>query len=318
MKKLELSGHESKKISSNFESTICFMKRVLIFLFGLIVSYSLEAQKNDIDDIDASAINDSIRAEGFRLYRSEMASWYGTDIFLDNYKGRQKIGGYLSYLVDRSTARCIFFSKAPNPVVIGSITFDTSYSINTAKKDFTEREFTKEEKELFVIRMKALELINSGDTLFKQYQNTNLNLIPIISNGEKKVYILTGSTKNGEMVIGNDYLIRFTKDNELGPYKRLHKSMILLDYAKKGDGGSIAEVTIHTHLPESGDFMTATDVCSLLLYSRFTNWKQHYMISKGYVSIWDYKTNSLFSLTKEAWDRIYGDSKARNEKQDQK
>jgi hypothetical protein len=40
----------------------------------------------------------SIVDEGKLLYHSEMASWYGTDVFLDNYKSRENIGGYISYM----------------------------------------------------------------------------------------------------------------------------------------------------------------------------------------------------------------------------
>ena len=50
-----------------------------------------------------------IVAEGKLLYRSEMASWYGTDLFLEKYKSRENIGGYFSYLAN-DVPTCIFFS----------------------------------------------------------------------------------------------------------------------------------------------------------------------------------------------------------------
>lgn len=53
---------------------------------------------------------DSIVEEGKRLYKSEMASWYGTDVFLEQFKAREKIGGYFSYS-DNDVNKCIFFSK---------------------------------------------------------------------------------------------------------------------------------------------------------------------------------------------------------------
>ncbi len=47
--------------------------------------------------------------EGKRLYRSEMASWYGTDLFLEKYDTHENIGGYFSY-TENDISKCIFFS----------------------------------------------------------------------------------------------------------------------------------------------------------------------------------------------------------------
>jgi len=61
---------------------------------------------------------------------------------------------------------------------------------------------------------------------------------------------------------------------------------------------------MHSHLPETGEFITATDVCTLMLYSQYTHWSQHYVLSKKYVSIWDCDKESLVVLTTEAWEKI--------------
>ena len=112
-----------------------------------------------------------IVAEGKRLFRSEMASWYGTDLFLENYKDRPNVGGYFSYS-NNDTATCTFFSKADKPKVLGTISFDSTYNTKTAKIDLTERYFTTNESDIYEIRKVALSTINS-DTLFKKYKNTN-------------------------------------------------------------------------------------------------------------------------------------------------
>ena len=39
-----------------------------------------------------------IVAEGKLLYKTEMASWYGTDLFLERYKDRENIGEMITYL----------------------------------------------------------------------------------------------------------------------------------------------------------------------------------------------------------------------------
>ena len=237
-----------------------------------------------------------------------MASWYGTDIFLEKYKDRENVGGYFSYS-DNNIAKCVFFSKGDTSKVIGTISFDSSYNVNNAQVDLTEREFTTNENELHLIRKIALKTINS-DTLFKHYKNTNLNLIPIISNGEKKVYVLTGPKENGVVIFGNDYLLTFNANNQLVNKKQLHRNIISINYGNTKDTTVVG--TMHSHLPETGDFITATDICTLMLYEKFAKWQQHYVISKNYVSIWDCNKNILAILTKQAWDNINNDQKKRH------
>jgi hypothetical protein len=249
--------------------------------------------------------------EGIRLYKSEMASWYGTDIFLEKFKEREKIGGYLSYS-EKDNSTCIFFSKGENPKVIGTMTFDETFNVQTAKTELTEREFDKTEFELYTIRTKALQTINS-DTIFKQYKKTNLNLIPIISNGEKKVYVLTGPTDSGVIIFGNDYLLNFDKKNNLINRKRLHKNIIWTDFGQKMDDGKVSIGGTHTHLPETGDFMTATDICTLMLYEKATKWEQYYVYSKNYMSVWNCKTDQLTAIPMETIKKINDEDKKRKE-----
>ncbi len=242
----------------------------------------------------------TIEAEGKRLYRSEMASWYGTDVFMDEYIAPDKGGGYFSYS-SGNNATCIFYSKGDTPVVIATITFDSTYDTKSAKKEFFSRPLTAYEQDLLTIQKKAKAMITS-DTLFKSYRNTNLNLVPLISNGEKKVYVLTGPTVNGVVIFGNDYLISFDDKGNVKEKKALHKNIIPINYERE-EGKS----TMHSHLPESGDFITPTDICTLMLYEKFAHWQQHFVVSEKYYSIWDCATDQLVTLTKEAWEKIMKD-----------
>jgi len=254
-----------------------------------------------------------IVAEGKMLYRSEMASWYGTDLFLENYKIRENIGGYFSY-IDKEITKCIFFSNSDIPKVIGTISFDSTYNIKTAKSDFTERDFTINENDLYAIRKIALAEINS-DTLFKMYKNTNLNLIPLSNGNEKKVYVLTGPKENGVVIIGNDYLLTFDKDNKLTLKKQLHKNIIAIYYGGKEEEGQNVVGAMHTHLPETGEFITATDICTLMLYEKFAKWKSHNVISEKYLNIWNCETDQLTVIPRDVMEKINKDQEKRNKKE---
>ena len=260
------------------------MKKILIALFGF---FSLNAYSQENPTELAKPIVD----EGKRLYRSEMASWYGTDIFLENYKDRGNIGGYFSYS-DNDISKCIFYSKGDKPKVIGTITFDSTYNTRTANTDMAEREFTANETDIYEIRKIALATVNS-DTLFSIYPKTSLNLVPLIYGGEKKVYALTGPSENGVVIFGNDYLMTFDKNNKLVSKKQLHKNIIPVYYGGKREEGKEVIGAIHTHLPETGDFITATDICTLMLYEKFAKWKQYQVVSVKYLNIWDCITDHL-------------------------
>ncbi len=240
----------------------------------------------------------AILEEGKLLYKSEMASWYGTDIFLEKYKDQGNIGGYFSY-TDNGVAKCLFFSKENNPKVIGTIEFDSIYNVNTAKVDLAVKEFTPHEKDLYSIRQSALNEINS-DTLFTRYENTNFNIIPIIRGKEKKVYILTGPSISGVVIFGNDYLITFDKKNKVVSKKRLHKNIIPIEYNSKTEDME----AMHSHLPETGEFMTATDICTILLYEKIAKMKSHTVVSKEYMNIWNCKTDELNVIPMETIRKI--------------
>lgn len=281
------------------------MMRKLTFIFTFLVLNAF-GQKN------LNEKTENILAEGKLLYKSEMASWYGTDLFLEKYKQRENIGGYFSYN-ENEVIKCVFFSKTDIPEVIGTISFDNTYDLKTANSDLNARNFTKTEKDLYEMRKIALVEINT-DTLFKKYNNTNLNLIPIINGNEKKVYVLTGPKNNGVVIFGNDYLLTFDENNKLISKKQLHKNIIPIEYGGKTEGGKEVESTIHSHLPETGDFITATDVCTLMLYSKFTKWKTHNVVSKKYLNIWNCETNELNIIPMKTIEKINKDQKKRDNK----
>ncbi len=281
------------------------MNKVLTF-FLTILSLSLFGQSNPTEEAQP------IVAEGKLLYKSEMASWYGTDVFLENTKDKENIGGYFSYS-DNELSKCIFFSKTDKPKVIGTITFDSTYNINTADLSMIEREFTKTENDLYEIRKLALSEMNS-DTLFKTYKNTNLNLIPLINGKDKKVYVLTGPQNSGVVIFGNDYVLTFDYNNKLLIKKQLHKNIIPVYYGGKEEKDKPTIGAVHSHLPETGQFMTATDICTLMLYEKFAKWEQHMVVSEKYMNIWNCKTDQLTVIPREVVDKINKDQEKRKKK----
>jgi hypothetical protein len=267
------------------------MKKLLLPILMLSSALSTLGQ-NKVQDKTAKIVE-----EGKRLYKSEMASWYGTDLYLEKYSNRKDdIGGYFSYS-KKDTTTCVLFSKGDAPKVIGTVSFDNNYDLKSAKTQSIQREFTPVELQLYTIRKSALLEINT-DTIFKSYQNTELNLIPMIHGKERSVFVLTGPKSLGVIIFGNDYQLKFDSGNRLIEKRRLHKSIIPFYYGKEDSIGAM-----HTHLPETGEFITSTDICTLMLYEKPAKWKKYYVISQNQVSIWDCDMDNLTIVTRADWDK---------------
>lgn len=272
-------------------------KQIIIFSIMLLACATRAFSQHD----ELGRITDSITSEGKALYRSEWASWYGTDIFTAKCPEIRKLsGGYFSYETNDNLVN-LFFSKDVEPVVIATVTFKKDLNANNYKLDSITRKFSKAEQDYFMLRSAAKKRIET-DTTFKYFKNTSLNIIPLIQKDVKKVYALTGPNVNGVVIFGNDYLINFNKKYEITSVRTLHKNIIPI--YTKADSGKTAIETMHSHLQQTGDFITATDICTLMLYEKYTTWNQHVVMSKGYISIWDCKKDLLAILTREAWDKI--------------
>lgn len=280
------------------------MNKVLTLALALI-SIITYGQKNPTEKAQP------IVTEGKLLYRLEKTSWLGTDLFLEHYKNSENIGGYFSY-IEKDVTKCIFFLESDTPIVIGTISFNLDLNKETAILDLSERPFSKIEKDLYQIRKIALDKLLT-DSIFKFYQNTSPNLIPIINGKEKKVYILTGSTKNGVVFFGNDYLLTFNNNNQFVSTKKIHNDIISVKY---GSNDSIVIGGIHNHLPTTGDFITATDICTLMLYEKIAKWHTYVVVSKKYLNTWNCETDELTVISMDVVGKIYNDnSKKNNQKQ---
>jgi hypothetical protein len=143
-------------------------------------------------------------------------------------------------------------------------------------------------------------MMSNEDGFYSFYENVNPNLIPIIYEGKKKVYIISGSSEP-QMLIGNDYKLTFNKKNKIKKREKLHNSILSFDYTENEN----IESSFHTHIVS--DFIDVTDVCTLLLYKNYTRIGQHIVMSKKYVSILNLEKETLIILTRKAWDKINGD-----------
>jgi hypothetical protein len=265
-----------------------------------------QAQEKEPERAVIDKLTDSVMAEGKALFRSEWASWHGTDVFLEKFKARQsQIGGYVSYETATNLVN-VFYTKGDKPLTMGVISFGKELNVKNYQIDTVPRQLNNIEEDLFSMRVSAAEALRT-DTTFKRYDNISLNVVPFINKGVKRIYILSAPNTSGVILFGNDYLLNINSKNEVSSIKRIHNSLISTD-TKKNDVKAI----FHSHIPGKDETMSATDICTMMLYEKENNVKQAYVMSRKYVSIWDAKDDRLVVLSKQAWDRINNDQKTRH------
>jgi len=264
----------------------------LLFLFLLL---NINAYSKEID-------SEKILNEGKLLYRLEKASWYGTDFFLKEFpQKKDSIGGYLSYVSDNKVIN-IFFGRFDTYHIFARFQFDSLPKPNPIQIDTLSSVATAIERDLIQIRQDALDKLKSNsDSFFRFYKNVSFNTIPLITDDERKVYVISGTNLNGIVLIGNDYLFKYDNKNNFISKEKIHNSLIQLQ-SKIDSKNNPVVATMHSHV--ISDFIDPTDICTLLLFKDLVNWNQHYVISKNYVSILDIKKETLTIITREAWNKI--------------
>jgi len=245
---------------------------------------------------------DEILAEGKLLYRLEKASWYATDDFMARFPEKMAfIRGYLSYEGEDHHIYTIFLGGEGGDSVMLRYRFDSIPEF-PLYIDTATTEAKSCEEDLIAIRQDAAERITiNEDNFFTFYKNTSFNLIPLITEKERKVFILTGPQLANMVIIGNDSGLDYDKHKRFKGKMQLHKSLLQYPY-RSDDPEDKLKTTMHSHIVT--EYITSTDICTLLLYRDFVEWKQHYVISKDYVSIFDMEKETLVTMTKKAWDRM--------------
>ena len=267
-------------------------KNITIFILVFTISTLSFGQKTD-----------EILKEGKLLYCLEKASWYGTDVFLEQFSHKvSDAGGYLSYVNERNRVVNIFFKKDNSFHILVRFEFDSLPQRTPIRIDTLNHIATQQEIDLITIRQDAIQEISKNkDGFFSLYNNTSLNPIPLIRKGKKNVFILTGTTVPNVVIIGNDYLLTYNNKNKLVKKEKIHNSLLQYPY-KSNDPENQMKSTFHSHI--LSDYISSTDICILLLYKEYVEWTQHYVISEKYVSIFDLEKETLVVMTRKDWDKM--------------
>lgn len=248
----------------------------------------------------------AILKEGETLYRLEKAAWLATDLLREHHpKEMERFGGYTAY-TDGEQTHCVFFTNDTETAVLADYKFDSIFSLATVQEDWQRAQPSDLEIRLLHLRRRAYQHIEN-DTIFKFYNNANLNVIPLIYEGIPKVYALTGPSVSGVVIFGNDYLLTFDQQDQVSDARALHRNIIPIEYNEE------QTKTMHSHTEATGSLMTPTDVCTLMLYGPFTGWTSHTVLSATHWNIWTIESNSLAVISRKEIEKM-GKKKKRKKK----
>ena len=269
------------------------MKKLILLLLFISVTISYSQNKK----------TERILEEGKLLFRLEKGSWHGTDDMLSRFKAKKdSIGGYLSYQTESNLINTIFFSKFDSEKILVRYTFDSLPKVKPIKIDTINNVASELEKSLILIRQDARSrTISNKDGFFTFYENTALNFIPVINGRGRNVFILTGPQVGGVVLIGNDYKLSYDKNNRFDEKMKIHNTILQFQY-NSGNKENPTVETIHSHVVT--EYISSTDICTLLLYKDYVEWNQHIVISKKKVSIFNLEKESLFTMKRKAWEKI--------------
>lgn len=274
------------------------MQKIILTIFILSSSFLYSQNKE----------TEKILNEGKLLFRLEKGSWYGTDNMLAKFKGKKdSVGGYLSYENSEKKINTIFFSRFDSDKILLRYEFDSLPKPEPIKIDTLNHIATELEKSLISIRQDAKDRAYANeDKFFNFFKNTSLNFIPVITKKERNVFVLTGPQVSEIVLLGNDYKLSYDKKSKYKKKEKIHNSILQFPY-NSGDKENPTVSTIHSHIIT--EYISSTDICTLLLYKNYVEWNQHIVMSEKEVSIFDLEKESLFTMKRKAWEKIYSNEK---------
>lgn len=275
---------------------------ILIFGLSFLLSFfsiSVSAQKIDLEK------KAEIIEEGYLMFRLELASWQSTDRLRDYLRGPQvrALAGYLSYS-DEDSLRSIYYTAGDAPQILATVSFDRDGSPGSLVVDSTARQATQTELLYIQLREAALRNAQNDQTdFYVMYENTGINLVVLPGEKRHKVYFMTAPQVEGVVLMGNDYLLEFDENIQLISRKKLHAGLIEMKLGtESGAKGEL--ITAHEHQKGESDYITSTDLCTLLLYSQLTDWVAHHVLSPKFVSVWDIESEQMLILTQKGFKKI--------------
>ena len=267
------------------------MRKSLLLLFCVLAATTIFG-KVKLSKEEIVLKNDSILAEGNLLYRYEKAAWVSTDLAMSLKEVKESFGGYLIYQSGDSIKAIILGKDS------GTCIYEITY-LHDATTPFMERllnrKLSDKEEELQALKLKIVK-----EALTPKYKVTCaegyslvIELIPCTKG--YKLYILTGTSKQGIIPMGNDYIFITDDNGDITSWRKFHS--VLIPTKTKIEGEKIIEA-IHSHLMAE-PFITASDICTFKLYGDYYGLKRFKVVSTALSKCFTFDADKNTILTED-------------------
>ena len=295
------------------------MKRMIVLFCPVIMALPGFSQKPSAKTIQ------EIKDEANALYALESANTTSLDLFYDNEFKADAIKGFFSYK-DKDSIRTIFyaqidttdpkFKQQPDSVkklykeevdyyaVARSFSYGRSLNKKNAVLSDVSRKMTDEEKLLMRARLAIFKEFDADTAKYKRYLNTSISMLPIDYKKYLKIYLITLPNRPGVVIFGNDYCFEYDKKTlTLTKKEKLHQVYYNVSAGYNGKKNDPLKYTFHTHKAGDSPFITATDVCLLMLYKGGVEWEQHWVYSDKWVSTYTLYNGNLQITDKKTFQK---------------
>ncbi len=260
------------------------MKNYVLLILTLGLSLNLFSQ-GDIPQVKL----DSILIEADLLYKYEKSVWNSTDLLMSNKKLKENYGGYIVYHSNDTLTVTYLDKKQKECIARYHYKFDRLNTPLIAEIELSQ--LTSIEKEIFEIREKIENQLSDRKYKVTIPKDYNPNHIFIKEHNEYRLYIIMGTTKNGVIPFGNDYLFKANLKGEITYWKKFHSRMI--PTVTEFNGKKVTK-SFHSHLPTT-PYITATDICTFRLYAQHTELKKFsvYSLAIRKIMTYDIESNNI-------------------------
>jgi hypothetical protein len=122
-------------------------------------------------------------------------------------------------------------------------------------------------------------------------------------------YGIAGSKSSNKIAFGGDFFMEYdlTLENKINKWDLIHRNIIPYDFSELKDKLSLIDNLYHNHKGSTGDFITATDLCTMLLYKDFIPTNKFAVKSKHYYSEFNNETLDLNIYTNKFLSKVNKD-----------
>ncbi|MDR2238196.1 MAG: hypothetical protein LBE92_18890 [Chryseobacterium sp.] len=258
---------------------------ILLILMSMLIS----AQEKKHSDQELKQKLDSIKAEGNLLFAHENASWHSGDLIGQNKSVAGSVGTYLTYKA-HDTIKTVFLNRDQS-LVLAEYSFKNNQK-TPVKESFRERKLNVTESGINNVRNTIIPQLSDPRYEVGAPEGFTLNVIILPMNENYKVYLIPGTSQNGLIPFGNDYLFITDKKGAILSHQKFH-SRLIPAFTQMENGATITKAT-HSHLRTS-PFISATDICTFKLYAPLTKMEEFsvYSPALGTYMTYNYKKDSL-------------------------